>query len=101
LSFKNNDPNAIDGLHPVHFLNYPTKKPTGKKLSFVKIVFSKSVTKNHEFCYISGGMEAAIKLVMVHETILVDLKIEEQVKTARDLAVVKKKSLTDLVKPQS
>ena len=78
-------------------MNYPPKKPAGKKLSFVKITFSKSVTK-HFGIFITGDMEAAIKLVMVHETILADLKLEDQIKATQALITTKKDSLADLKK---
>ena len=62
----------IGGLPPVRFVNYPPKKPAGNKLSFVKITFSKSFTKNYEI-FVTGNMEVVIKLGMVHETILMGL----------------------------
>ena len=46
-------------------------------------------------------MGAQIKVVMVHENILVDLKLEDQIKATRALAVVKKRSFANLRKPQS
>ena len=49
LAFKKNDLNLTGGLPPVRFVNYPPKKPAGEKLSFVKITFFKSVTKNSDF----------------------------------------------------
>ena len=51
LAFKKNDPTLIGGLSLVRFVNYPPKKPAGEKLSFVKITFSESVTKNCESFY--------------------------------------------------
>ena len=62
--------------------------------------FSKSLTGSDEI-YISGNMGAQIKVVMVHENILVDLKLEDQIKATRALAVVKKRSFANLRKPQS
>jgi hypothetical protein len=46
-------------------------------------------------------MEAAIKLVMVHETMVTDLKLEDQIKATWDLISAEKKSLADLRKSQS
>ena len=46
-------------------------------------------------------MKAAIKLVMVHATLLTDLKLEDHVKATRALMSAKKKSRVDLKKPQS
>ena len=91
LAFKKNDPNLIRCVSPVCCVNYPPKKPAGKKLSFVKITFSKSATKNFEI-FITGNMEAAIKLVMVHETILTDLKLDDQIKVTQALITAKKKT---------
>jgi hypothetical protein len=100
LSFEKNGPNLIDGVPRVRSVNYPPKKLAGKKLSFVKITFSKSVTKNLKI-FITDNMEAAIKLVMVHKTILADLELEDQIKAAQTLIGAKKKSLADLRKPQA
>ena len=99
LAFEKNDPNSIGGVPLVRFVNYPPMKPTDKKLYFVKITFSKSVTKNFE-SFITGDMEAAIKLAIVQETILADLKLEDQVKATRALITAKKKSPADLQKPK-
>ena len=77
LVFKKNGPNLIGGLPPVHFVNYPPKKPADKKLSFVKITFPKSVTKKYEM-FITGEMKMVIKVVLVHETILTDLMIRSR-----------------------
>ena len=46
-------------------------------------------------------MEAAINVVMVHGTILTNLKLEDQVKATHALIITKKKSLADLGKPQT
>ena len=46
-------------------------------------------------------MEVAIKLVVVHKTIIPDLKLEAEVKATQALTSTKKKSLADLRKPQS
>ena len=75
--FEKNNPKLIGGYPPVRFINYPQKKQAGEKMSFVKIVFSKTVTKNFEI-FVNGDVEAAIKLIVVHETILSDLKLKEQ-----------------------
>jgi hypothetical protein len=99
-SFEKNDPKLIGGYPPVRFVNYPQKKMAGEKLSFVKIMFSKSVTKNFEI-FVTGDMEAAIKLIMVHETILTDLKLKEQVKANRELVIQKRISLARLNQPTS
>ena len=96
MAFEKNHPNLIGGRPPVHFVKYPPKKPTDKKLFFVKIAFSKSATKNSEI-FITGNMNK----VMVHETILTDLDLEDQVKATRAVSSTKKKSLADLRKPQA
>ena len=49
LTFKKNEPDLICGLPLLCFVNYPVKKPAGKKLSFMKITLSKSAAKNHEY----------------------------------------------------
>ena len=99
LAFKKNDPNSISGVPPVRSMNDSPKKATGEKLSFVKITFPKAVTKNFKI-FITGDMEAAIKLVVVHEKTLTDLKLEDQVKATRALIGTKKESLADLLKSQ-
>ena len=71
------------------FVNYPSKKPAGRKLFFEKIVFSKRVTKNCDI-FVSGNVEAAIKLIMVHKPILTNLKIADQVKGNRAFLSIKK-----------
>ena len=81
-------------------MNYPPKKPNEEKLSFVKITFSKSVTKYYDM-FITGDMEIAIKLVVVYETIMSDLKLKDQVKANKNLVVFKKGNLTKLNKPNS
>ena len=72
LVFEKNNSNLIGGLPLVRFVNYSPKKPADEKLSFINITFPKSVTKNSDI-FSNGNMEAAIKLVMIHETILTDL----------------------------
>ena len=67
------------GFPLVCFVDYPSKKPTDEKLSFAKTMFSKSVTNSYGI-FITNDMEAAIKLVMIHETILADLKPKDQAK---------------------
>ena len=99
-SFEKNDPKLIGGYPPVRFINYPQKKAAGEKMSFVKIVFSKTVTKNFEI-FVNGDMEAAIKLIMVHETILSDLKLKEQVKANRELVLQKRTNQARLDQPNS
>ena len=51
--------------------------------------------------FITGKMKTVIKLVMVHETILTDLNLDDQVKATRALMSAKKKGLAHLSKPQS
>ena len=97
LAFKNIDPNLSGGLPTICVVNYPPKKPAGKKLSFVKITFLKSVTKNPEI-FITGDMEIAIELVKIHGTILTDPKVEDQIKAKRVSVSANKKSLADFRK---
>lgn len=66
----------------------------------MKITLSKYVTTNYEI-FITVNMEAVIKPVMVHKTTLMDLHIEDQVKTNRALGVSKKRSLSNLKKTYS
>ena len=84
LTSKKNDPSLIGCVPPVRFFN----KYAGEKLTFVKIMFSKSVTKYYEM-FITGDMEVETKRVIVHETMLTNLKPEDQVKTNTALVTVK------------
>ena len=85
----------ISGLPPVHFVNYSPKKSAGKKISLIKFTFSKSVTNKYEI-FITGEVEAVIKLVMVCETNWTDLKLVDQIKNIKALVVIKKSSLGKL-----
>jgi hypothetical protein len=49
--------------------------------------------------FVTGIMEAAIKLVMVNKTILTDLKLQDHIKANSTFSVIKKVNLSKLDKP--